>query len=85
MSASVAIHIPERWLQAARATPDELKIELAVQRYQQRRLSIGHARELANMSLWEFRQLWASRRIAPHYDISDLDQDMKTWTKLEKP
>ncbi|MBL8252855.1 MAG: UPF0175 family protein [Candidatus Competibacter sp.] len=84
MSASVAIYIPERLLQAARATPDELKIELAVELYRQRRLSIGHARELANMSLWEFRQLLASRRIAPHYDISDLDQDMQTWTQLEK-
>ena len=74
----------QQLLYAARTTADELKIELAVQLYQQRHLSIGHARELADMSLWEFRQLLASRRIAPHYDISDLDQDMKTWTKLEK-
>lgn len=75
--------VPEKLSQAARATPNELKIELAVQLYQQRHLSIGHARELANMSLWEFRQLLASRHIAHHYDISDLDQDMKTWAQLE--
>lgn len=84
MSASVAIHIPKRLLQAARATPDELRIELAVQLYQQRRLSIGHARELADMNLWEFRQLLASRHISPHYDTSDLDEDMQTWAQLDK-
>ncbi|MFZ1642977.1 MAG: UPF0175 family protein [Candidatus Contendobacter sp.] len=84
MSASVAIHIPQRLLQAARVTPDELRIELAVQLYQQRRLSIGHARELADMNLWEFRQLLASRHISPHYDTSDLDEDMQTWAQLDK-
>lgn len=73
----------EQLLQAARATPGQLKIDLAVQLYQQRCLSIGHARELADMSLWEFRQLLASRRIAPHYDTSDLDQDIQTWAQLE--
>ena len=71
-------------MQAAHATPDELRVELAVQLYQQRRLSVGHARELAGMSLWEFRQLLASRRIAPHYDVADLDTDMKTWAKLDR-
>ncbi|HOW76662.1 MAG TPA: UPF0175 family protein [Candidatus Competibacteraceae bacterium] len=60
-----------------------MKRELAMQLYQQRCLSIGHARERAGMSLWEFRQLLASRRISPHYDLSDLDQDMKMWLELE--
>ncbi len=83
MSHSAVIEIPLHLLQAARATPDELRVELAVQLYQQRRLSIGHARELASMSHWEFRQLLASPRIAPHYDVADLDADMQTWAKLD--
>jgi predicted HTH domain antitoxin len=28
------------------------------------------------MKLWEFRQLLAARRISPHYDVDDLDQDV---------
>ncbi|MCA9368494.1 UPF0175 family protein, partial [Candidatus Kaiserbacteria bacterium] len=55
MSDSSVIEIPLYLLQAARATPRELKIELAIHLYEQRRLSIGHARELADLSLWEFR------------------------------
>lgn len=83
MAESAVIEIPLHLLQAARATPEELRVELAVQLYQQRRLSIGHARELANMSLWEFRQLLGSRRIPPQYDVADLDADMQTWAKLD--
>lgn len=83
MEATTTIEIPRHLLHAARATPEELKIELAVQLYAQRRLSIGHARELAGMSLWQFRQLVASRRISPHYDIADLDDDMQTWVRLD--
>jgi predicted HTH domain antitoxin len=77
------IELPEYLLQSARTTPEELKVEIAIQLYQQRRLSIGHARELADMSLWEFRQLLASRRIAPQYDVEDLNEDMETWNKLD--
>ncbi len=83
MADTAVIEIPYYLMQAARTTPSELKVELAIQLYQQRRLSIGHARELAGMSLWEFRQLLASRRIAPHYDIAELDEDMQTWAKLD--
>jgi predicted HTH domain antitoxin len=68
---------------AARATTDELKIELAIHLYETRRLSIGHAREMAGLSLWEIRQLLASREISPHYDVADLDEDMQTWAELD--
>ena len=83
MSESAVIEIPLHLLQAARATPDELRVELAVELYRQRRLSIGHARELANMSLWDFRHLLAARHIAPHYDEADLDADLQTWANLD--
>jgi predicted HTH domain antitoxin len=84
MEQSITIEIPNRLLHAARATPDELKVELAVQLYERRRLGIGQARELAGMSLWQFRQLLGSRGIAPHYDVADLDDDMQTWCSLSR-
>lgn len=80
---SVTIEIPRHVANAARATAEELKVELAVHLYETRRLSIGHAREMAGMSLWEFRQLLASRKISPHYDVADLDEDMQTWAELD--
>jgi predicted HTH domain antitoxin len=79
----VTIELPRRLVNAARVTADELKIELAIHLYETRRLSIGHAREMAGLSLWEFRQLLASRKISPHYDVADLDEDMQTWAELD--
>lgn len=55
---------------------------MAVHLYSQGRLSVGKARELAGMSLWEFHQLLASRRISPHYDETDLDQDLATLREI---
>jgi predicted HTH domain antitoxin len=48
------------------------------QAYEQGRLCIGTARGLADMTLWEFRQLLASGRISRHYDEADLDDDVPT-------
>ena len=58
-----SIEIAEDILDSARLTIEEMKIELALSLYAQKRLSLGKARELAGMSLWEFRQLLAARRI----------------------
>lgn len=72
------LEIDQDILDSARLTPGEAKVELAVYLYSQRRLSIGKARELAGMSLWAFRQLMASRQVPPHYDETDLLEDVET-------
>jgi predicted HTH domain antitoxin len=82
MSDTNVLQVPQDILDSARLTISELKVEMATYLYAQGRLSIGKARELANMSLWEFRQLLASRRISPHYDESDLDEDIATLREM---
>jgi len=82
MSAVSVLEIPRDVLDSARLTAPELKVELAVYLYTQGRLSIGKARELAGMALWEFRQLLAARRISPHYDVTDLDEDIATLREI---
>ncbi len=61
---------------------DELRTELAITLYASRRLSIGKARELAQMPLWQFRQLLASRRIPVNLTPDDLDQEISTLQQL---
>ena len=82
MSAVRVVEVDQDILDSARLTPSELKVEMAVHLYGQGRLSIGKARELADMTVWEFRQLLASRRIPPHYDETDLDEDLATLREL---
>jgi len=83
MSAAVAhLEIPRDVLDSARLSLADLKVELALHLYALGRLSIGKAHELAGMSLWEFRQVLGSRRIPPHYEVEELEQDMATLRQL---
>ncbi len=78
------IEIPQDILDSARIKLPDLKIELALLLYSQYRLSIGKARELANMSLWEFRQLLGTRKIPAHYNIDDLNDDVATLKQMNQ-
>jgi predicted HTH domain antitoxin len=82
MGGVLNLEVPQDVVESARLNAADLKAELALALYAQQRLSIGKARELAGMSLWEFRQLLASRRIAPHYDENDLAEDVKVLHEL---
>jgi predicted HTH domain antitoxin len=84
MSTHHVLEIPQDILDSARLTIDELKLELAITLYAEGRLPIGKARELAEMTLWEFRQVLAARRIPPHYDVDDLDEDIATLQALDR-
>lgn len=76
------LEISQDILDSARIKLPDVKIELALSLYSQYRLSIGKARELAGVSLWEFRQLLASRKIPVHYEVSDLRDDVVTLKKI---
>lgn len=82
MSAVHVLEVSQDILDSARLTPADLKVEMAVHLYAQRRLSAGKARELAGLTLWEFRQVLASRRIPPHYDEAELDEDVVTLREM---
>jgi len=71
-------------LDSARLSVQEVKQELALALYAQRRLSIGKSRELAGLSLWQFRQPLGSRHIPPHYDESDLAEDLTALSELRQ-
>lgn len=79
---ALTIEIPQDILTSARLTMDELKQEVAVLLYQRGRLSVGKARELAGMSLWQFRQLLASRLIPVHLDEEDVLDELDTLERL---
>jgi predicted HTH domain antitoxin len=75
MSAVIELEVPREILDSARITPAEAVVELAVALYAEGRLSLGKARELAQMPFWRFRQLLAVREITPHYDVADVEDD----------
>jgi predicted HTH domain antitoxin len=82
MTDTQTLSIPQDILDSARLTIPEMQQELAIWLYAQGRLGIGKARELAGMSLWEFRQLLASRKVSPHYGAEEIEEDAATLRDL---
>ena len=72
--------ISEDTLRAARTTAGELKQEIAMLLYQQDRLTLVQAAEVAEMSPFAFQHLLASRGIGPHFDVDDFEEDLETLT-----
>ena len=81
-NATIAIQIPREIARATGMTPDDLKRELAVYLFQQRKLSFGKAREMAGMTVWDFQQLVGSRGIPVHYEIEDYEEDLAALKEL---
>ena len=78
----MSVVIPDNILQAAGISEAELKLEIAIILYQQRKLSTGKAQRLAGMNLIEFQRELASRGICVNYDVEDFQADLKTLRKL---
>ena len=63
-------------------TEDDLRRELALHLFEEEKLSFGKARELAEMSVWNFQQLLGSRGISVHYDVEAYENDRETLKRL---
>jgi predicted HTH domain antitoxin len=81
-AAMATLEISQVVLDAAQMNTHDLRLELALTLYAQHRLSLGKARELAGLTLWEFRQWLGLRRIEAHYNTTDLQDDIQTLREL---
>jgi len=77
---SLQLSIPDAILQAIRLpeqrVEQELLHELAVALYVQDLLSLGKARELAQLDKYDFGQLLTQRNILRHYGSEELEDDL---------
>ena len=76
------LEIPDQVTEGLRLPPDErlhrIRTELAIRLYQKRILSFGKARELPQLSKWEFHELLGQENIDRSYDLEDLETDLET-------
>jgi len=83
----LVLEIPDDLFEALRLPPEEKVIrlhrELAVRLYQKGLLSFGKARELAGMGKWEFHDLLGKEGVIRHYDLKDLQDDLKTLERMD--
>ena len=66
----------------ASEAPRRLRRELAIRLYEKGLLSFGKARELSEMSRWEFHDLLGEEGILRRYDVEELEEDLKTLGEL---
>lgn len=69
--------IRDEILKKAEITAEELLIEIAVHLYDTERLSMGQARNLAQLDLISFQKELSKRNVYIKYDIEDLETDLK--------
>jgi predicted HTH domain antitoxin len=83
---NLVIEISNELAQSLRIPPDEhtsrIRQELAVRLYQKGILSFGKARELAQMSKWEFHELLGREAIERSYDLEELEIDLNVLESL---
>ena len=78
------IKVPDDILIASRMTSKDIIVELAVHLFESKKLSIGKAKSLAGMTIWEFQNLLASRKIPIHYGIKEYKEDINTLKRLKR-
>ncbi len=78
----MSVVIPDNIVQATHMSEMELKQEIAILLFQKEKLTLAQAAELASMTQLHFQHLLASRSIPIHYDVQDLEDDIKTLRKL---
>ena len=57
---------------------NDLRTEVAIAFFQQERITLGTASQIAGLHQLEFQRLIASRGISIHYDIEQLEQDLSS-------
>ena len=70
----ITINLPD----ALQISEADLRTELAISLFQQERITLGTASQLAGLHQIEFQKLIARRGICVHYDVEDLEQDLKS-------
>ena len=60
----------------------EFKLNMALEKYKKKQISLGKASELAGVSIFELLEKFESHDIHLSYDLLELEKDMKTLKKL---
>jgi predicted HTH domain antitoxin len=72
----MSVLVSDEILQAAKMSDADLKRELAVLLYQQKKLGLSKARELAEMPLIKFQQELARRQIPVFDDVAGFEVEV---------
>jgi predicted HTH domain antitoxin len=74
----MSVVISDEVLQTIQMSGPELLQEIAILLFQKERFTLGQASRFSGVSRLQFQRLLASRKIPLHYDIAELQEDVKS-------
>ncbi len=76
--------IGDEILKSSGMSEAELTLEIIIMLFQKKRISIGKAAHLARMPLLQFQHELAERQIPVHYEVADLETDLKNLRETDR-
>lgn len=76
------IEIQDEKLRGLKLTEAQALLDFAVGLFTERRLTLGRAAEIARLTQLDFQQELGRRGIPIHYDVEDLQADLRTLAEL---
>jgi predicted HTH domain antitoxin len=73
----MSVVISDEVLRASEMTENELLKEIGIMLFQQEKISLGKASEVAKMNRIEFQRLLTERKINLHYDVAEFEEDLQ--------
>ena len=63
----MSLVIPDEFLQTAKISEAELRLEIAILLFEQEKITLGAASQFAGMNQLKFQQILSKRKISIHY------------------
>jgi predicted HTH domain antitoxin len=76
------LELDDQIVQSTGMSPEELRIELAVQLYKEEKITVGQGGKMTGMGSIKFQQELGKRKIASSFSKEDLQADLKTLAAL---
>ncbi len=80
----MSLVISDEIVKASGLSEEELLLELVLLLFQQDKISLGKAAELLKMSQIRFQRLIADRGMCVHYDVAELQEDIKAACRFSR-
>ncbi|MBI3848792.1 MAG: UPF0175 family protein [Verrucomicrobia bacterium] len=78
------IEVQDEVLRGLELTESQALVDLAVGLFTERRATLGRAAEIARLTQLDFQRELGRRGIALHYDVEDLQADLRTLAALRE-
>ncbi len=80
----MTIEIPDLLIARSPISESEIRLEVLVALYQKHVLTLEKAARMAGLTRLDFQRLLAERSIPIHYDVADLEMDLRHLAELQR-